>query len=121
MSKDLLSNQVSDLQGALNIIESQLSSGDNNRAALEDFKVAVDNVRSTILAILGASHSTNYRTAIGKFHIERAIELSQSVMSDVVLGNVSQSSESWEDFHKAAVETLERLDIMTGNAIGRLN
>ena len=87
---------------------------------MEDFKVAVDNVRNTIIAIMSATHSQDYRKAIGQFHMKRAIELTRNVMSDLVLGSVTADTPSWGEFWGRASETLERLDLMTGSAIGRL-
>jgi hypothetical protein len=120
MNKSVLSRQIGELRDALGIIEAQLESGQSSREAMEDFKVAVDNVRNTIIAIMGATHSGDYRKAIGQFHVKRATELAQNVMSDVVLGSVTGDSEGWGEFQGRASDALERLDLITGSAIGRL-
>jgi hypothetical protein len=57
-----LSDVLLTLRQALNDVESEISRPEVSPAALEDFKVIVDSVRTSVLAILTAADPTDYHS-----------------------------------------------------------
>lgn len=120
MTQNELAYRVTKLEDSLAIIEQEMQRGDAAEETLEDFKVAVDNVRTGILAILSATRSDDYAYALARFRLKRATQLSQNVLSDFVLGTVRPDSTHLSRFRAAAFKAYERIDVLCGNGLRRL-
>jgi len=120
MDNAFLTAQMADLREALETIETGVYDGTATPQALEDFKVTVDNVRTGVLALLGATHSGDAPAAFARFHVRRAIQLTQNVMSDLVLGTARGAEKDVAEFRQVAAEVFERIDLFCGGGLDRL-
>jgi hypothetical protein len=115
-----LHEDVQHLRQSLDLIEEQMSAESIPDRAYEDFKVAIDNVRTSVLAMLFATRSKDYSVTIGQFHLNRAVAITTPVLSDLVLGTVDAGSEDYADFKAVALEAFDRIDLLCGGGLRRL-
>ena len=83
MAEQGLSQQVTTLREMLVAIERQLARSDTPPEGLEDFKSTVDNVRTSVWAILSAARSRDYPNFSERFRIRRAIETCRAVIAEL--------------------------------------
>lgn len=116
-----LQADVQHLRESLDLIEEQMAADTMPDRAYEDFKVAIDNVRTSVLAMLFATRSKAYSATIGQFHLNRAVAISTHVLSDLVLETVDRESEDYADFKEVAAAAFERVDLLCGGGLRRLS
>ncbi len=83
MTDDTLSQQVAQLRSQLTTVDAQLAKSGSNAEGLEDLKAAVDNLRTSVWAVLSASRSSNYPGFITRFRLRRAIDILRQVLADI--------------------------------------
>lgn len=110
-----LHQAVSELRQALDDIEAELTQQDPPAAALEDFKVTLDNVRTNVLAFLTAADSADYYGFVRKFRLRRAAQVCQAVLSGIVDGTIDPDTPGFDRFRSTVEETLERLERLRGH------
>ncbi len=79
------------LREGLDQFEAGIGSGPVSAADLEDFKVAVDDVRNSVLSMLVADDSKDYHSFIRKYRLRRAAQVCQGVLSCLVDGTLDQA------------------------------
>lgn len=80
---DTLAEQVAALRGQLTTVDAQLAKSGENAEGLEDLKAAVDNLRTSVWAVLSASRSSNYPGFIARFRLRRGIDILRQVLGDL--------------------------------------
>ncbi len=105
-----LSDVVAVLRTALNEIESDLVDSAFSGPALEDFKSAIDNVRTNVLAILTADDPSECHNFLRKFRLRRAAQISQNALAGLVDGSITADTPAFEMFHTTVDETLARVE-----------
>ncbi len=103
-----LKSVVSDLTKALDDIESHLTK-QPSPSALEDFKVMLDGVRTTLTAILTAADPADYHAFIRKFRLRRAAQVCQNVLHGLVDGTIKGDTPGFDRLRSTVEETLDRL------------
>jgi hypothetical protein len=88
VSSEELGRRIGELKKSLSMIEVELARGELSGESLEHFKGTVDNVRTSLLAVLTAAHSDNYTAFIGRFRVRRAVQICQNVLADVIDGHL---------------------------------
>jgi hypothetical protein len=78
--------------------------------ALEDFKVTVDSIRTSVLAMLTAENPEEYRSFIHKYRLRRAAVICQSVFSGLIDGTIDRNTPGLEQLQGTVDETLARLE-----------
>lgn len=101
-----ISSVIFELNGALDDIESKAAQGDMSAAALEEFKVSLDGIRTTVLALLTATDLTDYKDFVRKFHLRRAAQVSQNVLSGIVDGTITIETPGFEQLLETVDQTL---------------
>jgi uncharacterized protein YceH (UPF0502 family) len=104
-----LSAAIRELRDALQMIEGELDQNDLSSENLELFKVTVDNVRTSLLAVLSGVPPGAYAEHIERLRVQRASQLCANVHADVALGAVSGESTCLRDFVEAAKSLREKL------------
>ena len=94
------------IRATLQAIEAQLDKGRIPRAALEDFKRAVDDVRLRVWSIM-ASASTDDPAPLERFRIRRAVDIVSGLADDAASGAVQMTHREWADLW-AAIQRLRR-------------
>ncbi len=105
-----LSQVVRALRPALDDIQSQLIQPQVSAVALEDFKVTVDGVRTSVLAILTAADPADYHIFVREFRLRRAAQVCQNVLSGLVDGTITGETPGFDKLRSTVDETLERLE-----------
>lgn len=83
MTDDTLSQQIAQLRSQLTTVDAQLARSGGNAEGLEDLKAAVDNLRTSVWAVLSASRSSNYPGFITRFRLRRGIDILRQVLADI--------------------------------------
>jgi hypothetical protein len=83
MADETLAQQVVQLRQQLTTVDAQLAKSRENAESLEDLKAAVDNLRTSVWAVLSASRSSNYPGFITRFRLRRTIDILKQVIGDL--------------------------------------
>ncbi len=112
-----LNHAIDQLQQALNEIDVKLAWDDLPMAALEEFKAALDNVRTSLLALIGAADASDYQRSLRRLRLHRAAQVCHSVFSSVIDGTVSPATPGITEFKATVDETLEQVDRLIGRRV----
>ncbi len=104
-----LSDVVAALRTALNRIESELGDSAFSGPAFEDFKSTIDNVRTSVLAIITADAPSERHNFLRKFRLRRGAQICQSVLAGLVDGSITADTPAFDMLHTTVDETLERV------------
>ncbi len=83
MTDTTLLQQIADLRRQLTTVDAQLARSGQNAEGLEDLKGAVDNLRTSVWAVLSASRSANYPAFITRFRLRRSIDGLKGILADL--------------------------------------
>lgn len=83
MPSNALTDQIELVRQQLTSIDAQLVRSGGSAQGLEDLKGAVDNLRTSVWAILTASRTGNYPGFISRFRLRRAIDILKHIMADL--------------------------------------
>jgi hypothetical protein len=83
MTDPALVSQIAQLRSQLTLVDAQLAKSEGAPEGLEDLKTAVDNVRTSVWAVLSASRSHNYPGFIARFRLRRCIDILKAVQADL--------------------------------------
>lgn len=82
MTDSDLTREIATLRGQLTTIDAQLVRNASAPEGLEDLKRAVDNLRTSVWAVLSASRSSNYTEFIARFRLRRGIDALKGIMAE---------------------------------------
>ena len=105
-----LINVIAALRSALDRIESDLVDSAFSGPALEDFKSTIDNVRTSVLAIITADAPSECHNFLRKFRLRRGAQICQNVLAGLVDGSITADTPAFEMLHTTVDETLARVD-----------
>lgn len=79
---------------------------------LEDFKMAVDHIRTDIWAAMSTRYTEQYKVAAGivRFRLKRAAQMCEQIKLDIDAGEVSVDASELKVFHTAVKKSSERID-----------
>jgi hypothetical protein len=83
MTEPGLVSQIAQLRNQLTLVDAQLAKSEGAPEGLEDLKTAVDNVRTSVWAVLSASRTSNYPGFIARFRLRRGIDILRAVQADL--------------------------------------
>ena len=98
------------LRRGLDRIEAGIGSEPVSTAALEDFKVAVDDVRASVLSMLVADDSKDYGSFIRKYRLRRTAQVCHGVLSGFADRTLDCQTPGIDRLQSAVDETLAFLD-----------
>ena len=105
---------VEQLRDALKEIESKLVWGDLPLMALEEFKVALDGTRTTLLALLDADGPADYQASLRRFRLRRAAQICENVLQGMRTGAIDRETPGLAAYAATARESLGPLDEVLG-------
>ncbi|MFN8647505.1 MAG: hypothetical protein U0104_12125 [Gemmatimonadales bacterium] len=115
MTQAGLEEQIAQLRAQLTTVDAQLARSVGTPEGLEDLKAAVDNVRTSVWAVLSASRSSNYPGFIARFRLRRGIDILRQIAGDL-------EAEGPKGLHPEHVEIqviLQQLNEKIGHLRGR--
>ena len=83
MTQENLAQQIALLRAQLTAVDGQLAKSGGSVDGLEDLKDAVDNLRTSVWAVLSASRSANYPGFIARFRARRGIDILKAIAHDI--------------------------------------
>ena len=83
MTDNTLAQQIDALRRQLTTVDAQLARSGQNAEGLEDLKGAVDNLRTSVWAVLSASRTANYPGFITRFRLRRSIDILKTILADL--------------------------------------
>ena len=98
------------LRKALDDVETQLTKGEPPAAALEDFKSALDGIRTSVLAFINAADSADYHGSVNALRLLRTTQICQNVLTGIVDGSITPSTPGFDRLTATVAETLAKLD-----------
>ena len=105
-----LTRELAAVREALDQLESQMDLEPVSAAALEAFKVIVDNVRNSVFAMITAEDPAEYRSFIRKYRLRRAAQVCQNVLAGLVDGTIDVRTPGFDQLQSTVGETLARLE-----------
>ena len=109
-----LRNVVDQLKSALEDLEKGSTREHMSRVAMEEFKVTVDTVRTSVLAMLTAADATHYDNYLRRFRLRRANQVCQTVLSGVLDKTITPETPALDVLRATVDETLERIALLRG-------
>jgi hypothetical protein len=104
-----LAQVTAGLRKALDELETQLTGGDPPAAALEDFKSALDGIRTSVIAFVKAANAAKYYETVNSFRLLRATQTCQNVLTGLVDGTITPNTPGFDKLQESLAETLQRL------------
>jgi hypothetical protein len=98
------------LRKALDDVETQLTKGDPPAAALEDFKSALDGIRTSVLAFINATDSADYHGSVSALRLLRTTQICQNVLTGFFDGSITPTTPGFDKLAATVAETLDKLD-----------
>jgi hypothetical protein len=86
MAPDQLAAQLASIRDTLNALEAQLLHIRIPPEGIEDFKAAVDSIRTSTWALLSASRSTRGDEFVQRFVLRRTCDMCRRVLADLEAG-----------------------------------
>ena len=108
MSNEELGKGLDELRSALNIIDGEIALGQPPAEAVQALERAVDNVRTSVWAVLNADHSGDYQSFLGRIRVHRATETCEDVLADLYAETLPPDTPWLELFH-ATLRELSRM------------
>ena len=101
--------RLRDLNDSLTALEHDLTRRTTAPAGLDEFKDAIDEIRTNLIAVVTATHSGNYDASIGQFRMHRGNQVCQNLLADVIDGTVSAGTDGFEECYQAVKNLYEQL------------
>ncbi len=111
-----LDQVLKELTQSLGDIEGRLLWDDLPVAALEEFKVTIDTVRTSLLAFLTASSPADYNSSLQTLRLRRAAQVCQNVFAGVIDGTISGAASGFTKLQSTVDETLAKVEDLIGNS-----
>ncbi len=105
-----LSQVTAGLRKALNDVDAQLTIGDPPAAALEDFKSALDGIRTSVIAFVRAKNAAEYYETVHSFRLLRATQICQNVLTGLVDGTINAKTPGFDKLQTTVADTLQQLE-----------
>lgn len=109
MADPVLTDQITALRSQLTAIDAQLVRSGSAPEGLEDLKGVVDNLRTSVWAILSASRSSNYPLFIERFRLRRAIDILRTLVNEIEPGRGSGLHAEHSELQIIAQQLMERI------------
>jgi EAL domain-containing protein (putative c-di-GMP-specific phosphodiesterase class I) len=88
-------------------VEKEILEGEGSQQVLEEFKLAIDQVRTSVWALFHPADPEAERRVMAHFRLSRMTAMCRSTFADLADGTITSSAPDFEEFY-AAVERLLR-------------
>jgi predicted RNA-binding Zn ribbon-like protein len=107
MSTDELTAQLASVRETLNAIEARLVHARVPPEGLEDFKAAVDSIRTSAWALLSAARSPRGDEFVQRFVLRRTSEMCRRVVADLESGRFATKPAELEELGGLAARLVQ--------------
>ncbi len=107
MDAEKLRTEIDQLRSALKAVDAGVATSDPSPEALQDFGLAVDNLRKSLWAGLTAKYSDDYGALLGMIRFRRATETWEDVLADLQAATLAPNTPGIEVFSATLGELAE--------------
>ncbi len=107
MDTEKLRTEINQLRSALKAVDDGLATGEPSPEALQDFGLAVDNLRKSLWAGLTSEHSGDIGAFLGRIRVRRATETCEDVLADLYAETLAPNTPGIEVFSATLAELAE--------------
>jgi hypothetical protein len=108
-----LSEAVGRLKAALDRIELSVAWNDLPVAAIEEFKMVLDDVRTNLLALVAAGGPSDYNRTVRRLRMRRATQVCDNTFESIVAGTITPSTPGYAELKSSVAEALDQLRVLT--------
>jgi len=101
--------RVARMKVMLQEIEKEIVAGNPPPDVLSDFKGAVDDVRTSLWAVMTSDGSGGYRSVLAQLRSSRITDMLERIMLDLETGSFPRSTQSYRVFRDQVIAAAERL------------
>ncbi len=104
-----LNEVIQKLKEALDRIDLSLAWDNLPVAAIEEFKMALDDVRTILLALVVASGTSDSDRALLQLRVHRATQVCDTTFESLVEGTITPATPGYTELRSIATEALEHV------------
>lgn len=104
VTSDEIRRHIDAVRSALNVLDASPGAANHPSEGLRDLAQAVDNLRSSIWAVLEGEHAGDYDGFLARVRVSRATGLFEEVLSDLYAGTLTPVAPGIEVFRTALRE-----------------
>jgi len=105
-----LKEVIRELKAGLDRIELSLAWDDLPVAAIEEFKMVLDDVRTSLLALVAAGGPTDYSRTFRRLRMRRATQVCETTVESLVEGTITPTTSGYAELKANAIEALEQVE-----------
>jgi hypothetical protein len=105
-----LNEVIRELKAALDRIELSLAWDDLPVAAIEEFKMVLDDVRTSLLALVAAGGPSDYSRTVRRLRMRRATQVCENTVESLVEGTIKPTTTGYAELKANAIEALEQVE-----------
>ena len=109
-----LSEAIQELKAALDRIELSLAWDNLPVVAIEEFKMVLDDVRTSLLALVAAGDASDYSRSVRRLRLRRATQVCDNTLASLVAGTITPRTPGYAELKSEATETLEHIGPLAG-------
>ena len=104
VTSDEVRRHIDAVRSALNVLDASPGAANHSTEGLRDLARAVDDLRSSIWAVLEGEHAGDYEGFLARVRVSRATGLFEDVLSELYAGTVTPGAPGIEVFRTALRE-----------------
>jgi len=104
-----LNEVIQELKVGLDRIELSLAWDNLPVTAIEEFKMVLDDVRTSLLALVSAGGASDYNRSVRRLRMRRATQVCDNTLTSVVDGTITPKTPGYAELESGATETLEHI------------
>jgi hypothetical protein len=104
-----LSEVIRTLKTALDRIDQSLARGNLPVVAMEEFKMVLDDVRTSLLALVVASDPSDYGKRVRWLRIHRAAQVCDTTLESLAEGSITERTPGYTELKSITTQALEQV------------
>lgn len=108
-----LNEVIRELKGALDRIDLSLAWDNLPVAAIEEFKMVLDDVRTSLLALVSAGGPSDYSTTLHRLRLRRATQVCDTTLESLVEATITRATPGYAELKSITTEVLGRVGSLT--------
>jgi hypothetical protein len=104
-----LNEVIRTLKTALNRIDQSLAQGNLPVVAMEEFKMVLDDVRTSLLALVVAGDPYDYAKRVRRLRMKRAAQVCDTALESLVEGSITETTPGYSELKSITTQALEQV------------
>jgi len=104
-----LNEVIRTLKAALDRIDQSLAGDNLPMVAMEEFKMVLDDVRTSLLALVVADDPSDYGKRVRQLRLRRATQVCDTALESLVDGSITERTPGYTELKSIATEALEQV------------